>query len=262
MENATQQALSADELLAGTEAQSEAVLALPAGSQTVFALLRKLRGQRATSDTFRVQLRACMRQYGEDWQLLDGDDAKWYDTLNSAWVIADHDSRTLHFGPKGGIPVSETLAGHGLPAYLFAQTILWAKQRYPDYAVARILLHPDEAADEESRLRRNSFYASQGFDFEWFDHEQRAGCCFKGRADQLLAVWDLQTVRDLSCEALIGLVAEENTLRIEAQDARARMASHKEHLESRFERERMINLILTGVTCFVLTMGLMAALGV
>lgn len=244
------------------ETLSEEALALLAGSAPLYALLRRQYAQTTQSDYFRVQLRAHAVKHGLNWQAIDGDDAHWQDGSNLAYVCVDHPSATVSFGPRGGISTSERLAGHGVSAYLFAQTILWAKARYPDYSVKGGLLHLADSASEEERLRRNSFYASQGFDFEWFDPEQRTGRYYKKRVDQLLGVWDSGTIRDISCEHLLDSLAQQDGKRAELEEQLARLASHKEHLASRYERERLLNLILTGVTCFVLTMGLMAALGV
>jgi hypothetical protein len=249
-------------LAAHAEIQSESVIVLTAGGDPVYAVLRKLRAQSAPADYFRIQLRAHSSARGMDWTVLQGDEAHWHEQFNSAEVWVDHGSNSIRFGPNGGVQASEALSSKGIAAYLFAQTILWAKTHYPDYSVKSGLLHPEEAASEEMRLRRNGYYATQGFDFEWFDVEQRSGRYFKSKVSQLLGVWASETIQTPGCEHLLDTLASQDAQRVELESRLSRARSGHEHASHKLERERMINLILTGVTCFVLVMGLMAALRV
>ncbi|MCP9758020.1 hypothetical protein EGI20_01640 [Aquitalea sp. S1-19] len=249
--------------LAGqAEIQSESILILAGSGNPIYAVERKLHARTEQADYFRVQLRAHASACGSDWTLLEGEAAQWHNGYHSAEVWVDHASSSISFGPEYGVQVLETLAGKGLPAYLFAQTIIWAKTRYPDYSIRGGLLRAEDAANEEARLRRNGYYATQGFDFEWFDVEQRSGRYFKAKASQLLGVWDSETVRRLDCERLLDTLASQASHCSELEQHLSRANSKKEHATVKLERERMLNLILVGVTCFVLVMGLMAALRV
>ncbi|MGL6070730.1 hypothetical protein [Craterilacuibacter sp.] len=249
-------------LAAQAQIQSESIIVLSADGDAVYAVLRKLRTQTALADYFRVQLRAHSSARGMEWTVLQGDEAHWHDTCNYAEVWVDHGSSSIGFGPNGGVQASAALSSKGIAAYLFAQTILWAKNHYPDYSVKSGLLHPEEAASEEMRLRRNGYYATQGFDFEWFDIEQRSGRYFKSKVSQLLGVWASETIQTPGCEHLLDTLASQDAQRVDLENRLSRARSGHEHASQKLERERMLNLILTGVTCFVLVMGLMAALRV
>lgn len=237
------------------------VLALSGADDVSYGELRWLRTHTAQSDFLKLQFRGIASCRERIWQALEGDESRWHATLNSAQVQVDHPSRTVYFGPKGGVRCSGDLPERGLTDFLFAQIIQWTKAAYPDYAVHPGLLHPGEVPNEDARQRRNGFLAQQGFDLEWFDGEQKSGRYGKERVDKLSGSWDNGKIHVVDGLTLLDAVSrqDEEILRLggQLQDAEHRHLV----LEARLARERNTNLILTGVTCFILVLVLMGALG-
>jgi hypothetical protein len=140
------------------------------------------------SDFFRLQFRGFARIEGSQWQHYANDDARFHVAYNCAWVRVDHPSRSVTFGPKNGINCTEAFAGQGLDTFLFAQTIILGQGHLSRLRHQPGLIAITGNASEEEKLRRNAFYASQGFQFDWQDATQRTGLYFK---DKISRCWGM-----------------------------------------------------------------------
>jgi hypothetical protein len=146
------------------------------------------------SDFFRLQFRGFARIEGNQWQHYANDDARFHTTYNCAWVRGSPQPLG-YFRPQERCQLHRSLCRTGLDTFLFAQTIAWVKGIYPDYAINPGMIAITGNASEEEKLRRNAFYASQGFQFDWQDAAQRTGLYFKDKISRLLGVWDKSIFR-------------------------------------------------------------------
>ncbi|RXZ45381.1 hypothetical protein [Crenobacter cavernae] len=252
--------------------ESESLLAnqaLPLGEHIVAVLghgdpaygtARKSRAFTAQSDYFRVQFKGFARVAGGHWQRFDGDDAAFHTGLNAAWARADHPSRSVLFGPRSGVSLTDAFAGSALDGYLFAQAIEWAKTVYPDYQVTPGVVNTAGLSEEE-RLRCNAFYAAQGFDFEWSDAAQKSAGYRKEKAGRLLGIWDVEKVAEVSGEAILDTLAQHDAYKHELEYKLAEVEATQASLRRQVQKERQTNQIMTGVTAFVMLIGLMYAIG-
>jgi hypothetical protein len=108
-------------------------------------------------------------------------------TYNCAWVRVDHPSRSVTFGPKNGVNCTEAFPDRGWTPFCLPRPSAWVKGIYPDYAISPGLIAITGNASEEEKLRRNAFYASQGFQFDW-QATQRTGLYFK---DKISRCWGM-----------------------------------------------------------------------
>ncbi|WP_156485937.1 hypothetical protein [Crenobacter luteus] len=236
----------------------ETVVAVQGHGDPAYGTLKKSRANTAQSDYFRVVFQGFARVAAGQWQRFEGEDAASPNNLNSAWARVDHPSRSVAFGPKSGVALSAAFAGGPLDAYLFAQVIAWAKTVYPDYRVAPGVLSTLSLPDED-KLRVNAFFASQGFDFEWGDG-QKSAHYGKDRAGRLLGVWDAERVNEVPGAALLDSLAQHDAYQHELEHKLAEADASQSALRRQIARERHTNQIMTGVTAFVLLVGLLVAL--
>ena len=236
--------------------RGESVLTLTAGSAPVYGILHRSRAMTSQSDFFRLQFRGFARIEGSQWQHYANDDARFHVAYNCAWVRVDHPSRSVTFGPKNGINCTEAFHGLGLDTFLFAQTIIWVKGIYPDYAISPGLIAITGNASEEEKLRRNAFYASQGFQFDWQDAAQRTGLFFKDKISRLLGVWDKDHIQEVGGEAMLQSRAMQDESRVALEDKVSRLEAAHSTMKSALQKERNTSQILMGV----LIIGVMLAL--
>jgi hypothetical protein len=234
----------------------ETVLTLTASGVPIYGILHRSRAMTGQSDFFRLQFRGFARTEGNQWLHYTNDDARFHTSYNCAWVRVDHPSRSVTFGPKNGINCTEAFAGLGLDTFLFAQTISWVKGAYPDYAISPGLIGITGNVSEEEKLRRNAFYASQGFQFDWQDAAQRTGLYFKDKVSRLLGVWDKEHIQEVGGEAMLQSLAQQDETRAALEDKVNRLESSYSSLKSALQRERNTSQILMGV----LIIGVMLAL--
>ena len=236
--------------------QGETVLTLTASGIPIYGILHRSRAMTAQSDFFRLQFRGFARAEGSQWQHYANDEARFHVSHNCAWVRVDHPSRSITFGPKNGINCTEAFTGLGLDTFLFAQGINWVKSAYPDYAISPGMVYISGTASEEEKLRRNAFYASQGFQFDWQDATQRSGLYFKDKVSRLLGVWDKQHIQEVGGEAMLQSLSQQDETRAELEEKVTRLEAAHSNLKSALQKERNTSQILMGV----LIVGVMLAL--
>lgn len=233
----------------------ETVLVLTGQGAPAYGILHRSRAMTGQSDFFRLQFRGYAQAEGHEWQPFTGDDAHFHATQNCAWVRVDHPSRSVTFGPRGGITASEAFHGTGLATYLFGLAISWVKGIYPDYTVNPGLITLSSTVTEEERLQRNAFYASQGFQFEWQDANQRSALFFQDKINKLLGVWDREHISEISGEAMLQSLAEQDTARAQLEEQLARQESAQSALRQALQKEKNTSQIMMGV---IILAGIMA----
>ena len=234
----------------------ETVLTLSALGNPVYGILHRSRAMTEQSDFFRLQFRGFARAEGTQWEHFANDDARFHAAYNCAWVRVDHPSRSVTFGPKTGVNCNPAFQGLGLDAFLFAQTIQWVKGAYPDYAISPGMVNVPTTATEEEKMRRNAFYASQGFQFDWQDAAQRTGLFFKDKVSKLLGVWDKEHISEVGGEEMLQSLLQQDESRQNLEQKVARLEAAQASMKSALQKEKNTSQILMGV----LIMGGMLAL--
>lgn len=239
---------------------AEQLLALIDNGVPVYIFSRTSHYHTPQSDFYRIQFMGYARAEGQKWLPLNGESSEWLNTRNCLQVCVDHPSHSVVLGPKSGFHLSPELSGLGLSSYAYSQIINWLKDHYPDYRVLPSAVPPPETEGEEARTHRNSRLAAHGFDFEWDDSLEANGRYFKAKVRQLISGWDSDKVSEISLTALLTTVSRQDEERIALEHKLHGLQSQERSLEITLQKEKQTNLILTGVTCFVLIFGLMRAL--
>ncbi len=239
----------------------ETILTLNRDGKRVYGILQRSRAMTEQSDYFRLQFRGYARADGQQWQMLEGDDSRFHGTLNCAWVRVDRPSRSVTFGPKGGVMASDALYGTGLDTFLFAGVISWAKGVCPDFTISPGLVTMNgPASSEEEKLRRNGFYASQGFEFEWQDPAQRSALYFKDKVSKLLGVWNREAVTEFGGEEMLKSLISQDEARAELRKQLEQLENSHANLKRALMKEKNTSQILTGVLILVAVFTLWAVL--
>ncbi len=239
----------------------EQLLALSDGGNPVYVFVRRSFGKTQQSDFFRIQFAAFAQVQGGQWKPYQGEVSEWLNTRNCLQVSVDHPRQCVQFGPKSGFNLSAELTGMGLTSYAYAQAILWLKSQYSEYSVLPTTLPNPEAEGEEARVKRNARLAAQGFDIEFLDSEQRSGRYFKDKISRLISNWETDKITEVPIAALLDNIARLDNEKAELQRQLHAIKSQERSLEDSLSKEKQTNLILTGVTCFVLVFTLMGIFG-
>lgn len=240
---------------------SEIIVVLENGS-TIYGLVKKSRAITPQSDYFRVQFKGCAVVSGKQWHMLDAEVSSYSNTANNAWVKVDHPSQRVLFGPRTGINCSEKYQATGLETYLFAQGIAWVKSLYPNYGIIPGGFSLSSKGSMEERQQRNLFYASQGFDFDWLDEEQRTGRYSKEKVGKLLGSWDSKQAHEVSADSLLDMIARQNQQKEELEGHLNALQISYSSQQAQLKKERNTNQIMLGVAVLAGLIGLMFAIGI
>jgi hypothetical protein len=239
----------------------ESVLKLQVeGNNLLYGIVQRNRAVTAQSDFFRVQFRGYARNIGQAWSPVSDEDAHFQNNRNCAWARVDHPSRSITFGPKAGISISDRLHSPGLDEFLFATVISWARHAYPDYSASPGMLMIQGNATEEDRLRKQSFYAKQGFEFEWQDDTQRSGLYYKDKASRLIGVCDNPQVVEFGGEAMLQTLIKQDEEQKSLEARMAKIESMNNAVHQALDKERHTAQALMVVLVVVLLIGLWAML--
>lgn len=239
---------------------AEQLLALMDDGVPIYLFSRISTGHTFQSDFFRIQFMTFARVEGSTWLSLHGEASEWMNTRNCLQISVDHPSRSISFGPKSGVNFSPEISGRGLSGYAYSKAIDWLIQRYPEYRVLPSVMPAADQEGEDARNRRNKLLAAHGFDFEWEDSTQVHGRYYKAKARQLISGWETDKVSEISLNNLLSTLSRQDEERAELEHKLHSVQSQERALEISLQKEKQTNLILTGVTCFVLIFGLVRAL--
>ena len=107
-------------------------------------------------------------------------------------IWADHQDKTLRFGPEGGLVVEPE--NRGLGRFLLAQGIGWAQQRWGHYLIEGGSLSSRNMASE-ARHRRDHCLQTQGFDVSYPEPLQPKALYAAPRVSALRQDWNAEKVR-------------------------------------------------------------------
>ncbi|HZX18106.1 MAG TPA: hypothetical protein VFF22_14745 [Pseudomonas sp.] len=108
-------------------------------------------------------------------------------------VWADHEQRTVRFGPDSGLQVQPE--NRGLGRFMLAQGISWARQHFAHYQVANTTLPSKDAFSDEARARRDHCLQAQGFVVEYLDPLKIKAQCGAPRVSSLHGDWHTEKVQ-------------------------------------------------------------------
>jgi hypothetical protein len=107
---------------------------------------------------------------------------------NQLDVWVDHGERSVRIGPESGLQIEP--ANRGLGRYMAAQGILWAQKRWSDYKIAGTALSNKDALNEDTRMRRDHFLKTQGFEVAYADAQHLKGTIKDVRVGNLNSTWN------------------------------------------------------------------------
>lgn len=150
---------------------------------------------------------------------------------NRLEVWANHQARTVSFGPESGL-FMEPL-NRGLGRFLIAQGVIWAQRKWAHYRVEGAALASKDALNEDTRLRRDHVLKSHGLTVSYAD-AQHLKASYEGvQVGELIATWNgdkVQVVEILDAANMLQL-AEQNLQELEVK------LRQQEERVSKFKRE-------------------------
>jgi len=153
-------------------------------------------------------------RHGKDYSLLRMDiqlpAQKVRKDQNRLEVWANHQTRTLTFGPESGLQMEPL--NRGLGRFLMAQGVIWAQRKWAHYRVEGAALASKDGLNEDTRLRRDHVLKSQGFTVTYTDAQHLKGSYADVQVGELIATWNgdkVQVVEILDAANMLVL-AEQN----------------------------------------------------
>jgi len=107
------------------------------------------------------------------------------------WV--DHSNRTVRVGPESGLQIEPW--NRGLGRFMLAQGIHWAQKRWSEYKIEGTALANKDALNEDTRLRRDHFLKTQGFDVAYADAQHLKGSVKDAKVGNLNNTWNTDKIQ-------------------------------------------------------------------
>jgi hypothetical protein len=107
------------------------------------------------------------------------------------WV--DHSQRTVRVGPESGLQIEPW--NRGLGRFMLAQGVRWMQKRWGDYKVEGTALSNKDAIEEDTRLRRDHFLKTHGFEVAYADAQHLKGSLKDVNVSQLNASWNVEKIQ-------------------------------------------------------------------
>jgi hypothetical protein len=107
------------------------------------------------------------------------------------WV--DHQKRLVRFGPDSGLQIEPW--NRGIGRFLMAQGIHWAQKRWSTYKIESIALASKDGLNEDTRLRRDHFLRTQGFEVAYGDAQHMKGSIKDVQVGNLHSTWNNDKVQ-------------------------------------------------------------------
>jgi hypothetical protein len=107
------------------------------------------------------------------------------------WV--DHANRAVRVGPESGLQIEPW--NRGLGRFMLAQGIHWAQKRWSEYKIEGTALANKDALKEDTRLRRDHFLKTQGFEVAYADAQHLKGSIKDAKVGNLNSTWNTDKVQ-------------------------------------------------------------------
>ncbi|MDB5979145.1 MAG: Uncharacterized protein JWQ69_160 [Pseudomonas sp.] len=102
------------------------------------------------------------------------------------WV--DHTTHRVRFGPESGLQIEPW--NRGLGRFLIAQGVHWAQKKWSHYTIESVALASKDALNEDTRLRRDHFLKTQGFEVIYADAQHMKGSVKTVQVSELHSTWN------------------------------------------------------------------------
>jgi hypothetical protein len=109
------------------------------------------------------------------------------------WV--DHTTHRVRFGPASGLQIEPW--NRGLGRFLIAQGVHWAQKKWSHYAIEGVALANKDALNEDTRLRRDHFLKTQGFEVVYADAQHLKGSVKGVQVSELHSTWNGEKIQIL-----------------------------------------------------------------
>jgi hypothetical protein len=240
---------------------SETVLKMQGKNNVLmYGILQRNRAVTPQSDFMRLQFRGYAINSNNTWGGFPEEETGFHASRNCAWVRIDHPSKSIAFGPRAGIIITDTVQGSGLDDFLFAAVVAWVKITYPSYSVSPGMVTIQNSSTEADKLHRQAFYAKQGFDFEWNDNSQRSGLYFKDKASRLIGVCENEQIAEFGGEAMLQTLIKQDQDRQELEQRMAKTQAMNNAVHQALDKEKHTAQALMVALVIVLIIGMWAVL--
>ncbi|MDB6143454.1 MAG: hypothetical protein JWP80_2498 [Pseudomonas sp.] len=109
------------------------------------------------------------------------------------WV--DHSTRKVRFGPESGLQIEPW--NRGIGRFLIAQGVHWAQKKWSNYSIDGVALASKDALNEDTRLRRDHFLKTQGFEVAYADAQHMKGTVKAAQVSALHSTWNGEKIQIL-----------------------------------------------------------------
>ncbi len=107
------------------------------------------------------------------------------------WV--DHSTRRVRFGPESGLQIEPW--NRGIGRFLLAQGVHWAQKKWSNYSIESVPLANKDALNEDTRMRRDHFLKTQGFEVVYADAQHLKGSVKGTQVSALHSTWNGEKIQ-------------------------------------------------------------------
>ncbi|HEX8540443.1 MAG TPA: hypothetical protein VF671_01935 [Pseudomonas sp.] len=107
------------------------------------------------------------------------------------WV--DHEKRLVRMGPDSGLQIEPW--NRGIGRFLAGQGILWAQKKWSTYKIESVALASKDGLNEDTRLRRDHFLRTQGFEVAYADAQHMKGSVKDVQVGNLHSTWNTEKIQ-------------------------------------------------------------------
>ncbi|MBD1107689.1 hypothetical protein HXV84_19985 [Pseudomonas amygdali pv. morsprunorum] len=138
---------------------------------------------------------------------------------NNLDVWADHEKRTVRFGPESGLQIEPW--NRGIGRFMIAHAVHWAQKRWSSYKIEGVALASKDGLNEDTRLRRDHFLRTLGFEVAYADAQHMKGTIKDVHVGNLHSTWNndkVQIIEILEASQMLekaekNLIEQEVTIR-------------------------------------------------
>ncbi|RMT31428.1 hypothetical protein [Pseudomonas syringae] len=134
-------------------------------------------------------------------------------------IWADHEKRMVRFGPDSGLQIEPW--NRGIGRFMIAHAVHWAQKRWSSYKIEGVALASKDGLNEDTRLRRDHFLRTLGFEVTYADAQHMKGAIKDVHVGNLHSTWNndkVQIIEILEASQMLekaekNLIEQEVTIR-------------------------------------------------
>jgi hypothetical protein len=112
---------------------------------------------------------------------------------NTLDIWVDHEKRTVRFGPESGLQIEPW--NRGIGRFLIAHAVHWAQKKWSSYKIEGVPLASKDGLNEDTRLRRDHFLRTLGFEVVYADAQHMKGSIKDVQVGNLHSTWNNDKVQ-------------------------------------------------------------------